>query len=70
MRTFTVNKTHYLNSKCYLNIDIMCLSSDEKPTVISGADGEKDIWNGSTLYEMDTHKLYLFDAENLTWIEQ
>lgn len=66
MRTFTVNKTHYINAECHLNIDIMCLSTDEKPTTIEG----KKIWNGSTLYEMDTKKLYLFDAENQTWLEQ
>ncbi len=37
-------------------------STDTKPT-------EKVI-NGSTFYEMDTKKLYMFDEEGLTWLEQ
>lgn len=35
-----------------------CLSSDTKPT---------DVDNGSTLLEMDTGKVYAYDAENEIW---
>ena len=38
-----------------------CLSADEKPT--------EGVSNGSKLLEMDTGKLYMFDAENGTWVE-
>ena len=38
------------------------LSSDEKP--IEGVD------NADIGYEMDTKKVYLFDEQNQTWIEQ
>ena len=38
-----------------------CLSTDTKPT--------EGIGNGSKLLEMDTGKLYMFDAENITWVE-
>ena len=38
-----------------------CLHGDEKPT--SG------IFNGSFLTEIDTGKLFFFDAENTTWRE-
>lgn len=38
-----------------------CLSTDEKPTT--------NIANGSTLVEMDTGKVYMFDEENSTWRE-
>lgn len=38
-----------------------CLSSDTKPT-----EGMK---NGSTIYEMDTKKGYVFDEENKQWLE-
>ena len=38
-----------------------CLSTDEKPT--------EGMANGSRLIEMDTSKLYLFDADNETWRE-
>lgn len=38
-----------------------CLSTDTKPT---------DGWaNGSVLLEMDTKKVYVFDAENEVWRE-
>lgn len=42
-------------------------STDTKPT--STIDGVK-IKNGSTFYEMDTQKVYMFDADASTWIEQ
>ena len=36
------------------------LSGDEKPNYVP---------NGSLFVEMDTFKLYLFDAENSAWLE-
>ena len=41
--------------------DVRCLSTDEKPT--------ENIKNGSSLIEMDTGKKFLFDADNVRWIE-
>lgn len=41
--------------------EIYGLSTDTKPT---------DVFNGSAFYEMDTGKIYLFDAETKTWLEQ
>lgn len=38
------------------------LSTDTKPI--------DSVPNGSTFYEMDTQKVYMFDAENQLWIEQ
>ena len=40
--------------------DLRGLSADAKPT---------DIPNGSTFLEMDTGKVYAFDAENTQWRE-
>lgn len=37
------------------------LSTDTKPT---------DARNGSSFYEMDTKKMFLFDAEHGQWLEQ
>lgn len=37
-------------------------STDEKPT--------EDVQNGSTFYEIDTQKVFMFDEETATWIEQ
>ena len=37
-----------------------CVSSDQKPT---------DVANGSTLLEMDTSKVYMFDVDASTWRE-
>ncbi len=36
------------------------LSTDTKPTEVA---------NGSVFLEMDTSKLYLYDAQNAEWIE-
>lgn len=38
-----------------------CLSTDEKPT--------GNVENGSRLIEMDTGKIYFYDAENGIWRE-
>lgn len=41
--------------------DFYGLSTDAKPT---------DVGNASTFYEMDTKKLFMFDAQNGAWLEQ
>lgn len=41
-------------------INIFGLSTDEKPT---------DVLNGSRYIEMDTGKVYLYDAEGAEWLE-
>lgn len=41
-------------------VEGQCVSSDQKPT---------DVANGSTLLEMDTSKVYMFDADSSTWRE-
>ena len=42
--------------------DYRGMSSDEKPV--------KNVPNGSTFYEMDTQKVFMFDAAQKEWIEQ
>ncbi len=42
-------------------VDLIGLSTDTKPV---------DVRNASTFYEMDTKKIYLFDEQNKTWLEQ
>jgi len=47
------------------------LSTDEKPTMHTTPGGiEERIPNGSTFYEMDTGKLYMWDVENSEWLLQ
>ncbi len=43
------------------------LSGDTKPT---GSWDTVVIENGSTYYEIDTGKVYMYDEENELWIEQ
>lgn len=43
------------------NFDMYGLSTDTKPV---------DVGNASTFYEMDTKRLYMFDAQNDIWLEQ
>lgn len=40
---------------------MFCLSTDTKPTV--------GVVNGSVIIEMDTSKIYFFDADGSQWIE-
>ena len=42
-------------------LDMYGLSDDTKPI---------DVGNASTFYEMDTKKLFMFDAQNGVWLEQ
>lgn len=55
-----ITRSSYFNPEC-LPEDMIGLSTDTKPT---------DVANASTFYEMDTKKLFMFDAEHRTWIEQ
>lgn len=44
------------------NCEFYGLSTDTKP--------QDGVPNGSSFYEMDTKKLFLFDEENKVWYEQ
>lgn len=55
------NSTDYLiNGDFVIGMQGVCLSSDTKPT---------NVPNGSILVEMDTKKIYIFDADNSQWRE-
>lgn len=54
----TVYETH--GYRC-TSRDMYGLSTDTKPT---------NVGNASTFYEMDTKKLFMFDAQNRVWLEQ
>lgn len=45
----------------YVYHEYMGLSTDSKPTT--------GVFNGSTFFEMDTAKAFVFDAGTMTWIE-
>lgn len=47
------------DSKCPF-VDCRGLSTDEKPLGVP---------NGSTFFEMDSGKVYMFDEESKTWLE-
>ena len=57
----TLNKIGGANRR--KNCEFYGLSTDEKPI-------NKDIPNGSSYIEIDTNTKYLFDEENLRWVEQ
>ena len=57
----TLNKMGGKNRKN--NCEFYGLSTDTKPI-------NKEIPNGSSYVEIDTNTQYLFDAENLRWVEQ
>lgn len=49
----------------YISVELRGLSTDTKPTTIN----EKPIDNGSIFIEIDTGKVFLFDAVSETWKE-
>lgn len=49
----------------YISTEIRGLSTDTKPTEIN----DKIIDNGSVYIEIDTGKIFMFDAENQQWKE-
>jgi len=51
--------------KNYQRVEIYGLSTDSKPTQV----GANDVGNGSLYIEMDTGKIYFYDAENKQWKE-
>lgn len=62
----TVNNEKWMgktdpNGKAVYFREGTCLSTDTKPTEGWG--------NGSTMLEMDTGNVFIFDAENVTWRE-
>lgn len=60
MITYTgLSKTN--NDYCY---DFNGLSSDTKPTIAD----YPDMVNGSSFFEMDTKKIYFYDANGDTWV--
>lgn len=54
-------------------VELMGLSTDEKPTTTLDPEKVKNgnngvIENGSHFIEIDTHNVYLYDEDNTTWI--
>ena len=49
--------------KEYVSGELRGLSDDTKPTKI----GDKEIENGSVFIEIDTQKLFFFDADSQEW---
>lgn len=61
----TINGTKYLVREDFSResmFDFYGTSGDTKPT--------QDIENASVFYEMDTQKVFMFDADSNAWLEQ
>lgn len=61
----TVIENNYVGNKI-CRFSLVGMSEDEKPT---GIFQERRIQNGSSFLEMDTGKLYFYNAEKESWIE-
>ena len=55
----------FTNEGEIISAELRGLSTDEKPTEID----DKKINNGSTFIEIDTGKIFFYDAENEEWKE-
>lgn len=56
-----LDSAYYIGGNYLKAVRLCGLSTDTKPT---------NVGNGSTLYELDTGKNYMFDAAGETWYEQ
>lgn len=61
---YAINKRRSSTSGELINVELMGLSTDDKPTEL----GDSLIDNGSMFVEMDTQKLFFYDLENEEWI--
>ena len=61
MVTFKTRDFNYNPNGSKNRVEGECLSTDTKPTT--------GVANGSILIEMDTGKIFMFDATNSTWRE-
>ncbi len=62
---YKIDNTKIKPKDDYISVDLRGLSTDEKPTEVSG----KKVDNGSIFIEMDTKKIYFYDLENEQWLE-
>lgn len=51
------------------DVNITGLSTDDKPLILEKSDRVVYTPNGATFFEMDTKKVFMFDAENKQWRE-
>lgn len=61
---YKTDKVTLTNEGTVILADLRGLSTDEKPTQI----GNKAIGNGSSYIEIDTQKIYFYDADSQEWI--
>lgn len=54
----------YMDAPSHAKMELVAKSTDSKP--IKTFDG-RAIGNGSTLYEMDTKKIYIYDEDEHKW---
>lgn len=62
---YEITKNIIQPEKNIIYAELRGLSGDNKPTEVSG----KSIGNGSAFIEIDTGKIYFYDAENEQWKE-
>jgi hypothetical protein len=63
MNSLVSIKKHRYGTKETVTEEWLGKSSDEKPNLPADR-------NGSTFYEMDTQKAYMYDGAALAWVEQ
>lgn len=61
MVTSVTNVQKTVNGHDYVYREYTGLSTDSKPTT--------GVFNGSTFVEMDTSKIFVFNAEDMEWLE-
>lgn len=60
---YKIENTNITPNDSYISAELRGLSTDGKPTEANG----KKIANGSVYLEIDTKKLYFFDADSQEW---
>ena len=57
------DKIKIIDNDEYILVELRGLSTDTKPTKV----GDKKIDNGSVFIEINTQKIFFFDADSQTW---
>ena len=60
---YKIENTNITPEGIKISAELRGMSGDTKPTIIEN----KIIENGSTLLEMDTQKIFFFDADSQEW---
>lgn len=66
--TYEKHGTYTLDGEQYTKVDFEMVSTEENPTEAQlHSIGVNKLWNGSTIFELDTFKIFFYSMMNGKW---